>query len=464
MPACAVLDQECVGALTPAAQAAGLRLGMRRGGAAAIAPEVRLFERCMADEEEAKSGAALALLQYTPEVAAADEHTLLLDVSASLVFFGGPHALCGRIAATLARLNLHAIVGMAPTARGAWLLARQGRGRRRVASMRQMERLLDRLPLAALPQARDKEDWLTGIGCASLGQLRQLPRAGLQRRAGKALLAALDAAYGATPDLYAWITAPLQFTRRIELNERLEHSDAVLAVAIRLTEQMSGWLAARQLAVPSLLLSLAHERGRHARPPTLLALALAEPVWQSAHLAGLLREKLNRLILEAPVIAIELSASGTVPQPAASATLFPEPGGTPADHARLLDLLAARLGPENVRRPDALADHRPECANPWRNALLKSSHDGPWMARAPLDRPFWLLDPPLALQTRQHRPVHGTPLKLLRGPERIESGWWDGGLAVRDYFVAEDAQAARYWIFRERDQETAHWFLHGLYG
>jgi protein ImuB len=458
-----VLDHDCVSALTPAAAAAGVRLGMRRGGVTAIAPAVQLIERNDSIEEEAQAGAALAMLQYTPEVARTEAHTLLLDVTASLVFFQGPHAICRRIAASLRHLNLHASLGMAPTARGAWLLARQTRGPRRFVSSRRLDQRLDRVPLATLPEAHEKQDWLNGIGCQSLGDLRKLPRAGLQRRAGIALLRALDATYGQTPDLYTWITPPSYFKRRIELIERIEHTDAVLAFACRLTEQMSGWLAAHRLAVPAVSLALMHERGRHARPPTVLRIALAEPVWQSIHLAGLLREKLARLTLEAPVIAIELSADDTVAQPSISATLFPEPGGTPSDHARLLDLLAARLGPLNVRRPTPLADHRPNLANHWQSALDPSSTKAAWNSTAPLDRPFWLLDPPLILKMQQHRPVYGSPLRLIRGPERIETGWWDPRLAIRDYFVAEDINTARFWIYRERDTETANWFLHGLY-
>ena len=68
------------------------------------------------------------------------------------------------------------------------------------------------------------------------------------------------------------------------------------------------------------------------------------------------------------------------------------------------------------------------------------------------------------MQIHQHRPTYaGQPLRLVRGPERIESGWWDAALTVRDYFVAEDAASARYWIYRERDTEHARWFLHGRY-
>ncbi len=84
---------------------------------------------------------------------------------------------------------------------------------------------------------------------------------------------------------------------------------------------------------------------------------------------------------------------------------------------------------------------------------------------APLtERPFWLLAEPLLLNVRHDRPIYHGPLQLLRGPERIESGWWDHLRIARDYFVAQDQQAVRYWIYRERDTELARWFLHGVFG
>ncbi len=54
------------------------------------------------------------------------------------------------------------------------------------------------------------------------------------------------------------------------------------------------------------------------------------------------------------------------------------------------------------------------------------------------------------------------PLTLLAGPERIESGWWDGAAEARDYFVAADAEGRRFWIFQEREP-TPTWFLHGVF-
>ncbi|MBO9357533.1 DNA polymerase Y family protein [Bordetella petrii] len=460
----AVLDQERIAALTPAAAGAGLQAGMRRAGAAAMAPGIALLPRDMPAEHRLLHEAALALLQYTPEIALAEPDTVLLQVGASLAYFGGPRALHRRVAATLQAMGLHASLGLAPTAQGAWLLARQAapRAPRRVLRAATLARRLDALPCTLLPSAQPRLDWLDDLGCRTLGALRRLPRAGLQRRCGTELTRALDTAYGAIPECHAWIQPPAQFRQRLELPDYIEHADAVLAWARRLLESLCGWLAAGRRAVRHLSLTLEHERGRRARPPTELPLSLAQPAWQQSHLLELLREKLGRLQLEAPVIALVLSVAATVEQPAASTCLFPEPGGTPAEHARLLDLLSARLGRDRVLHARPVADHRPEAANGWQPA-----QDGPAGQAGPpgpLDRPFWLLDPPILLQVAQHRPVYaGQPLRLVRGPERIESGWWDAALTVRDYFVAEDAAAARYWIYRERDTEHARWFLHGRY-
>ena len=59
-------------------------------------------------------------------------------------------------------------------------------------------------------------------------------------------------------------------------------------------------------------------------------------------------------------------------------------------------------------------------------------------------------------------PCHGGRLALLDGPERIESGWWDGGDVTRDYFLAESPSGSRYWIYRECRMDR-RWFLHGIF-
>ena len=59
-------------------------------------------------------------------------------------------------------------------------------------------------------------------------------------------------------------------------------------------------------------------------------------------------------------------------------------------------------------------------------------------------------------------PCYEGRLTLLAGPERIESGWWDGHDVARDYFVACNPTEALVWIYRERNAGGG-WFLHGFF-
>ena len=90
----------------------------------------------------------------------------------------------------------------------------------------------------------------------------------------------------------------------------------------------------------------------------------------------------------------------------------------------------------------------------------------------------WSLVPPggtQPLQVRQYRRVEGLtpqplgaelarrPWVLRDGPERIESGWWDGKDVRRDYFVAESPSGARVWLYRDGRGGfgDGEWFAHG---
>lgn len=495
-------------AVSTAARAAGVGRGMRRGGVLMLMPEARLLERSAAREAEALDAVALAMLQFTPQVALLEEATLLLDIGASLRLFGGIRALCARVRASLRTLGFSVSLSCAPTARAAWLLARAGahavahglgygsgqgggqeggqdagqagrrgagrggRGGGRALRMASLERRLGRLPVALLPPARPYMSWFEGIGCESLAELRRLPRPGLQRRCGRELLDMLDAAYGMCPELFEWVAPPESFRARLELFDRIEQADLLLAGAHHLVLQLVGWLCARQLAVERITLLMEHERGRVAMPPTALEIALAEPGWRDEHLVRLLKERLARQELPAPVIGLALEARQVRAMAPPTESLFPEPGGSEEDRMRMLELLVARLGPENVLQALPQADYRPEVANEWVPVQGAARASGS-SARLPPDvaslpRPSWLLAKPIALLMRNHRPFYGSPLKVATTPERIEAGWWSE-TQTRDYFIAEGQDHTLYWIYRERivgagEDAEPRWYLHGLFG
>jgi protein ImuB len=469
-PGVAVLEGERVLAASPLAQAAGVRVGMRRGGVLMLMPEARIVERSPEREAEALHAVAMALLQYTPQVAQAEESTLLIDIGASLRLFGGIRALCRRVRASLRALGFSGYLSCAPTARGSWMLARRRAGR--VLTIASLTRRLDRLPSTLPPPARPYASWFEGIGCFDIGAMRRLPRPGLQRRCGRALLDLLDAAYGQAPELFEWIEAPTVFHAKIELFDRIENADECLAGAERLVQQLTGWLCAHQLAVERITLLLDHERGRVARPPTAVEIALGEPTWRDEHLVRLLRERLAKTVLDAPVIGLALEAAQLQPMAPPSESLFPEPGGSEEDRVRMLELLVARLGPDNVLQALPQADYRPEVANAW-VPVQQKVRESVRSSQMPSDvqslpRPTWILAKPIALLMRNHRPFYGSPLKMASAPERIEAGWWSES-QTRDYFIAEGQDHTLYWVYRERivgagEDANPRWYLHGLFG
>ena len=476
------LEKDKVVIADTVARAAGIRLGMKRGGVLTLSAEVLMIERDAAREAAAQREVGVALMRFSPDVALAEEATVIVEIGASLKLFGGVRALCRQARAVLDTLGFSARFGIAPTGQGAWLLARYGN--RRVMRLASLERVVSALPMIAVPEVRPFADWFAGLGCATIADIRRLPRAGLQRRCGERVLDSLDRAFGTAPELFDWLTLPPTFSAHTELPDRIEHADGALHAAHRLIVQLCGWLCAKQLAVTGMTLSLEHERGRQAVAPTLIELALGEPAWQEGHLLRLLKERLHRIELAAPMIAVRLDASKVEAAAPPAEQLFPEPGGSAQSHARLLELLVARLGEENVLRPAPTADYRPEIANRWAplgafsssfssssssSSASSSSSDMKNALPEALPRPTWMLATPVRLLTRQHRPFYGSPLRVVSPAERIESGWFDGELVTRDYFVAEADDKSYYWIYRERvssrdAEEGPRWFLHGLFG
>ena len=138
--------------------------------------------------------------------------------------------------------------------------------------------------------------------------------------------------------------------------------------------------------------------------------------------------------------------------------------------AQLLERMAVRLGPEQVRVGCLQEDHRPEMMQRWQAWPGVASRP----ARAPgYPQPSWLLDPPLRLASSRHdQPEYQGPLQLIAGPQRIEGGWWQAGTDAlesrhvqRDYFLYRSARAGLLWVFQQRLSAAEHgWYLHGVCG
>lgn len=491
----ALLHQHHLAAVNAAAAHSGLRPGMRRATAQALCPEVLLAEADPVRDAAALQAVAHVALAYTPAVTLQDARTVLLDVQHSLRLFGGLAALRQRLQQALAPLGHRLQMAAAPTALGAALLA-QWQPRRladavlapHATDLGALQALLHGAPVGLLEAGRAHADTLLGMGLQTLGDLQALPRDGLARRFGEDLLDALDRAWGHQADPRRWLLLPDVFEARLELQARADTTDQLLHGAAVLLARLVAWAQARHARVAAFTLRMLHERQRQAlAEPTTLHLALAEPVLDAAHLQALLRERLARITLAAPTLELQLLCRDLAPGHAPSGELFATPTAQAEGLTRLLERLRARLGDEQVQRLVPVADHRPERATRSVPALGDARSAAAAAARVPgaVDvaallqagaarpdlpqvRPAWLLPEPVPLAEAGALPLlHGRPLALVSGPDRIETGWWDGDPVARDYYIAMAEDGALLWVWRERlpvSEGTVSWYLQGLFG
>ncbi len=490
-----ITEQDRLVAFNALAAAAGVQPGQTIPTVFALLPSIHLIERSRARESEALQGLAAWAQQFTPTLSlrlpvdAADPAGLLLDVAGSLRLFNGPDRLTRRVLSGLAENGFPAHTGSACTPTGAWLLARH-RNALHADTPNRLRALLARLPVRLLACAQPHEAALQAIGVRTIEHLMQLPRAGLARRFGLELLDELDRATGQRPDPQSVFMTPDSFESHLDLPGPVEDSERLLFGARRLLLQLCGWLAGRQAGARRISLSAEHER----YPATLIRFGPDRPSRDPSQLGLLLAEALRRTKLAAATSSLKLQCHDVHHYAPASTELFPGAATAHEQIDRLVERLKARLGNEQVSQLHQVAEHRPEYA--WRAepvqrlpaytpeparpradyatrpprpapqspiALRAALHSAAGSLPAPL-RPLWLIEPPLTLSERNNRPFWESPLSLLAGPERIESGWWDDKLVLRDYFIAEDTSHRLVWIFRERLSASGAWYLHGRFG
>lgn len=379
--------------------------------------------------------------QFTPRVSLADG-ALLLEIGGCLRLFGGLDDLRAQVAQGLIEQEIVARIAVAATPQAAiWLAEGQGDS-------------LDALAIPDLSWPAGVAEKLTRFGLRRLGESRRLTFASLARRIGKPAATMIARAYGEAPDPRLDFVFPLRFGQEIELPAAVENAPVLMFAARRLTAALAGWLNVRQAGLRECRLDLVHRRG--AMP---LPLRFAEPTRDGQRFERVLRERLERLQLTAPVERLRLVVESVESLPGASGGLFDD-GKAKESMAALVERLRARLGEERVYGIAPVADHRPECAT-------RQASVGAAATNATPPRPFWLLAQPESLPEVAGRPHRRGPLTLLAGPERIESGWWDHQEGVgdvrRDYFIALTQDQRWAWVFREL-KSPGGWFLHGWFG
>jgi protein ImuB len=447
----------------------GVRAGQALATAQVLCPRLAILPRDEAAERQALESLAAWAYRFSAEIHLAAPDAIFIEIGASLNLFGGWPALERRLRHELARLGFAYTLAAAPTAAAAQVLATHADGIA-IPAAGPLALALGGVPIVASGLAAKTIAALQGMGFRQLRDLFPLPRAELTRRIGEEALAHLDRMRGLVAETLPRWQPPARFERRIEFSYGVESHTALAFPLQRLIRELALFLVARDGGVQRFTLTLGHERGAS----TCIEVGLLAPQRDAASLFELARARLERIELVAPVHALGLCADDLPPLCPLHRDLFDDRRRERLDWPALAERLRARLGNEALHGLAEVADHRPGRA--WRFVPALDGSAAPAKSRsapakrtpapsAPVassvlavaktkPRPFWLLRQPILLR--------GTPTRILAGPERIESGWWDGHDYRRDYYIVETRLGQRAWAYVEAG-ETSNWTLHGWF-
>ncbi len=429
-------------AVNAPARAAGLAPGMPLAVAEALLGRFEIVRHEPTTGARWQRFLAAWAWRYSSEVALLPQ-AVAFEASRSLALFGPWPRFEARLREDLRALGFHHRIALAPGALAAHALAGVHDGLALTAPDAQRRALASlKLADAGLPEAA--AEGLAAVGVRSLGALLRLPRDGLRRRFGGALLQHLDRLTGAAPDALLRYRPPERCDLRLAWDFDLERSEALTFPLRRLTADLAVFLIARDGGVEHFSLLLEHA----GREPTRIEVKLLTPGRDAGLLFDCARGRLERLALPAPVRALRLLARDLPSFTPLARDLFDARPAQAVPLDELRERLRARLGEGAIDRLSCTVDPRPERAQA---SITESGRAAP---AARLPRPTWLLPAPI--------PLRGPAPELLAGPERIETGWWDGGDLRRDYYLARTAQGQRAWVFCAPG-ERGPFMLHGWF-
>jgi len=451
-------------AVNATARSFGLMRGMRLADARAQLPE--LLTEPHASEEDMNSllGLCRWMERYSPWVAPDAPDGILLDVTGVPHLFGGEQRMMAEIRSRLAQYGFTARIGQGATIGAAWALARYE------------AKELGALPVEALRIDGAAAKTLRRLGLKTVGALMAIPRASLARRfrgetIGENVLIRLDEMTGAREEPLNPLNPPTSFMAHRALMEPVTHMEGLETVLGALVGELCRDLERQGKGALRLILKLFRVDGSRANLPA----GFSTPSHDPRHMLRVLKPKLESVDAGFGIDAMTLEARET------AAAMSQQHGFLEDDSTLALEQLNDRVLNRHASPFLALEDaesHIPERAEILKPAAKPARPQATARPQAPA-RPLLIFEAPEPAKVVAAVP-DGPPMRLTwrrvtrrvvkaQGPERVAPEWWrlTQGERPRDYYVIEDEQGRRYWLYREGlygepGEEQPKWYVHGL--
>lgn len=407
-------------------------------------------------------------IRFTPVAAVCAPDSLLLDVTGCTHLWGGDQKYITDIYNRLINFGYHLRIGMADTIGAAWAMAHFGEKTSIVHNGCQTTALLP-LPPAALRLEPALLELLQKLGLRRIEQFVHIPRAALRRRFGTPFIKRLNQALGHEEETIEPVEPVLPFHERLPCPEPIVTATGIEIAMKQLLDTICGRLQKQQQGLRAAIFKGYRTDGKI----TMIEVGTSRATYNSKHLFKLFEPKMESI---EPGLGIELF---TMDAPKVEAVVPLQEKmweGSCALHdialSELVDRIENKIGPHHIHRYLPAEHYWPERsfhqaesfqqqpATIWQNTRPRPVH----LLSSPekIDVTAPIPDYPPLLFTYKGR-LH--TIKKADGPERIEREWWLEEGQHRDYYIVEDEQGQRYWLFRlgHYEDENYQWFIHGFF-
>ncbi|NPD66650.1 DNA polymerase Y family protein [Lichenicola cladoniae] len=464
-----------IAAADGAARQLGLNAGMPLAHAQAMVPGLTVVDATEAEDAAALERLAAWCLRLSPMTSAAPMDAIWIDATGCTHLHDGEQPMLDLLAEHLRQAGLTGKIAIADTPGAAHALAHYSTVPVTIVAPGSQAAALERLPVEALRIDGEVASGLRRLGIEQIGQLVATPRGPLARRFGNRLLIRLDQALGHVHEPIQPVLPPETITVRRTFVEPLSTAEAFVAVILVLVGEACVLL--EQRGEGARRLDLVFERID--ATCQVVRIGTARPVRDLRHLARLLDERVEEVDPGPGVEAMRLVLPLVEPLSYTQRGGGLAPGETEeADLSELIDRLVNRLGPDKVYRLRSIESEVPERSQ---QPVSVYTPPPPTAVASRWPRPVRLLERPEPVETLAMMPDHPPKAftwrrirhRIVRadGPERITGEWWRRSaelIAVRDYWIVENQEGRRFWLFRQGDGVDSAtgelaWFLHGFF-
>jgi protein ImuB len=476
----------------------GLSIGQRLADARAAVPDLLSEIHEPSEDKNSLLGLCRWMERYSPWVSPDMPDGILLDVTGVPHLFGGEAAMLAEMKSRLESYGFKSVMAIAETIGAAWALGRfksplspsdsspNKLGER--INLRASSALLGELseglkgslphatapslhplPIEALRIDADAAKILRRLGLKTIGSLAAIPRASLARRfrgerIHENVLTRLDEALGIRDEPLNPLNPPSSFMAHRAVMEPLISTEGLEHLLSQLVTQLCRDLEKQGQGALRLILKLFRCDGSRINLPAGLSAASHDPL----HIERLLRPRLETVDAGFGIDAMTLEAR-EVTRIKIQQYGFME-DTTEADFDRLNDRVTNRHEAmiESLIPVESYIPERAEKKSPPRSQKPTT--------------PITKLRPMLIFERAEQTTVlasvpDGPPIRFTwrkvtrrvlksQGPERVAPEWWQltQSAEPRDYYMIEDEQGRRYWLYREGlyGESQPVWFVHGL--